>query len=91
MIILILCVRDSMDVLGGHLIMESDSFDVIKDIEEVGLDGVGVRGLAQDLQQGRVRHKEEARKQQALLLQIAVKEHVDDRKMKCVLWFQNSN
>lgn len=52
--------------------MESDTFDVVEDVEEVGLDGVGVRGLAQDLQQGRVRDKEETRKQQTLLLQIAV-------------------
>lgn len=56
----------------SHLVMESDTFDVVEDVEEVGLDGVGVRGLAQDLQQGRVRDKEETRKQQTLLLQIAV-------------------
>ena len=53
--------------------MESDTFDVVKDIEEVGLDGVGVGGLAQDLQQGRVRDEEEPRKQQTLLLQITVR------------------
>lgn len=52
--------------------MESDTFDVVKDVEQVGLDGVGVRSLAEDLQQGRVRDKEETRKQQTLLLQIAV-------------------
>lgn len=52
--------------------MEADTFDVVEDVEEVGLDGVRVRGLAQDLQQGRVRDKEETRKQQTLLLQIAV-------------------
>lgn len=52
--------------------MESDRFDVVEDVEEVGLDGVRVRRLAQDLQQGRVRDEEEARKQQALLLQVAV-------------------
>lgn len=39
--------------------MEFDTFDVIKDVEKVGLDGVRVRGLAQDLQQSRVRNKEE--------------------------------
>lgn len=54
--------------------MKSNSFDVVKDVEEVSLDGVGVRGLAQDLQQGCVRDKEEPRKQQALLLQIAERE-----------------
>lgn len=52
--------------------MESDTFDIVKDIEKVGLDGVGVRGLAQYLQQGRVRDKEETRKQQTLLFQIPV-------------------
>ena len=55
-----------------HLVMESDTFDVVKDIEKVGLDGVRVRGLAQDLQQCRVGDKDEARKQQTLLLQITV-------------------
>lgn len=51
--------------------MKADSFDVVKDVEQVGLDGVGVRGLAKDLKQGGVRDKEEPRKQQSLLLQIA--------------------
>lgn len=52
--------------------MESDGFNVVEHIKKVGLDGVGVRGLAQDLQQGRVRYKEETRKKQTLFLQIAV-------------------
>ena len=52
--------------------MESDTFDVVKDVEKVSLDGVGIRRLAQDFQQGRVRDKEETRKQQTLFLQIAV-------------------
>lgn len=52
--------------------MESDTFDVVEDVEEVCLDCVGVRGLAENLQQSRVRHKEETRKKQTLLLQIAV-------------------
>lgn len=52
--------------------MESNTFDVVEDVEEVGLDGVGVRGLAQDLKQGRVRDEEETRKYQSLLFQIAV-------------------
>lgn len=29
--------------------MELNRFDVIENVEEVGLDSVGVRGLAQDL------------------------------------------
>lgn len=55
-----------------HLFMKLDTLDIVKDIEKVGLDGVGVGGLAQDLQQGRIRDKEETRKQQTLLLQITV-------------------
>lgn len=58
-----------------HLFMKLDTLDIVKDIEKVGLDGVGVRGLAQDLQQGRIRDKEETRKQQTLLLQITVWPH----------------
>lgn len=54
--------------------MELNRFDVIENVEEVGLDSVGVRGLAQDLQQGGIRHKEETRKEQTLLLQIAVRQ-----------------
>ena len=52
--------------------MELDCLDVIKHRQEMGLDGVGVGGLTQDLQQGRVRHEEETREQQTLLLQVAV-------------------
>lgn len=52
--------------------MEADTFNVVKDIEQVGLDGVGVRGLAQYLQQCRVRHKKEPREQQTLLLQVPI-------------------
>lgn len=55
--------------------MKADSFDVVKDVEQVSLNGVGVRCLAKDLQQGCVRDKEEPRKQQPLLLQIAEREH----------------
>lgn len=55
-----------------YLVMKPNSFDVVEDVEKVGLDGVGVRGLAQDLQQRGVRHEEEAREQKTLLFQIAV-------------------
>ena len=44
-----------------HLVMKSDSFDVVEDVEKVGLDSVGVGGLAQDLQKSRVGDKEETR------------------------------
>jgi len=53
--------------------MEVDTFDVVKDIKQVSLDGVGVRCLAQNLQQRRIRYKEELWKQQSLFLQIPVK------------------
>lgn len=52
--------------------MEAYSFDVVKDIEKMSLDSVGVRGLAQNLQQGRVRDEEKTRKKQSLLLQITI-------------------
>ena len=51
--------------------MDGDGGDIIKDREEVGLDGVSVRGLAEYLQQGGVRHKEKPGKYQPLLLQIS--------------------
>ena len=53
------------------LFMEGDCGDIIKDGEEVSLDGVSVRGLPQYLQQGWVRHEEEPGKYQPLLLQIS--------------------
>lgn len=59
----------------NHLVVKADSFDVVKDVEQVGLDCVGVRGLAKDLKQGCVRDKEEPRKQEPLLLQIAERQH----------------
>ena len=54
--------------------MEADTLDVVEDVEEVCLDGVRVRRLAQDLQQGGVGDEEEARKQQPLLLQVAARQ-----------------
>ena len=51
--------------------MELDRLDVVKHGQQVGLDGVGVGRLTQDLQQGRVGHKEETWEQQPLLLQVA--------------------
>ena len=56
--------------------MEGDGGDIIKDGEEVGLDGVSVRGLAEYLQQGGVRHEEEPGKYQPLLFQISWKRDV---------------
>ena len=55
--------------------MELDGFEVIKHGQQVGLDGVGVTGLTQDLQQGRVRHKEESREEESLLLQVPKEKH----------------
>ena len=56
---------------GLHLVVEADTLDVVEDVEQVSLDGVGVGGLAQDLQQGGVRHEEEPREQETFLLQVA--------------------
>ena len=52
-------------------LMEGDSLDVVKDTQEVGLDGVGVRSLPKDLKQGWVRDEEEPREHEPLLLQVA--------------------
>ena len=52
------------------LIVEAHVLGVVKDAEKVGLDGVRVAGLTQNLQQRRVRHKEESWEGQTLLLQV---------------------
>ena len=52
--------------------MEAHVLGVVKDAEQVGLDGVWVAGLTQNLQQGRVRHEEEPREGQTFLLQVPV-------------------
>lgn len=41
-------------------LVELDALDVVKDVEEVSLYGVRVTGLTQNLQEGWVRHEEEA-------------------------------
>ena len=51
--------------------MEADILGVVKDRQQMGLDSVGVGGLAQDLKQGRVGHKEEAGEAETLLLKVA--------------------
>ena len=52
--------------------MEAHRLGVIEDAEEMGLNGVRVAGLTQNLQQRRVGHKEESREGQTLLLQVTV-------------------
>ena len=69
------CHKNQLVVAGQYLVMEAHTFDVVKDVEEVGLDGVRVGGLAQDLQERGVRHEEETREQEALLLQVAAVTH----------------
>ncbi len=51
--------------------MESDRLDVVKDTEQVGLNGMRIRGLAQDLQEGWIRHKEKPWEDETFLLQVA--------------------
>ena len=53
------------------LLVESDSLDIVKYAEQVGLDGVRVGGLPEDLEEGRVRHEEEAREDEPLLLEVS--------------------
>lgn len=50
--------------------MELDTFNVVKHIQQMGLYSVRIRGLPQNLQKGRVRDEEEARKAQSLFLQV---------------------
>jgi hypothetical protein len=52
------------------LLVEAHVLGVVEDAEQVVLNGVGVAGLTQDLQQGGVRHEEEARESQTLLFQV---------------------
>lgn len=51
--------------------MELDSFNVVKHVQQMGLDGVGVRCLAQNLQQSGIRDEKESRKTQPFLLQVS--------------------
>lgn len=66
-------------VNGQNLVIEFfvelDGLEVVKHGQQVGLDGVGVAGLTQDLQQGGVRHKEESGEQQTLLLKVSMGEN----------------
>lgn len=50
--------------------MELDSFNVVEYIQQMGLYGVGVRCLPQNLQKGRIRDKEEPRKANSFFLQV---------------------
>ena len=52
-------------------VVELDAGRVVEDGQQVRLDGVRVGRLTEDLQQRRVRHEEEARERQPLLLQVA--------------------
>ncbi len=60
-------VSDSVIVL----LVEGYGLDVVKDAQQVSLDGVGVRRLSENLQEGRIRHEEETREDEPLLLQVA--------------------
>lgn len=70
--------RDVFSLLGVesknlvvHLLVEAHSLGVVKHAQQVGLDGVRVAGLTQNLQQGGVRHEEESGEDQTLLLQVS--------------------
>lgn len=55
-------------------LVKLDVFGVVKDAEQVRLDGVRVAGLPENLKQGRVRNEEESREQKTFLLQVAGEE-----------------
>ena len=50
--------------------VERDSLDVIKDTQQVRLDGVRIGRLSENLEEGGVRDEEETRENQSLLLQV---------------------
>lgn len=62
-------------VNGQNLVVEFFvelySLEIVKHWQQVGLDGVGVASLTQDLQQSGVRHKEESGEQQTLLFKVS--------------------
>lgn len=68
------------------LLMEANSLGVVKDGEEVRLDGVWVWGLTQDLKQGRIRHKEESWEHHPLLFQISKEQSNIRTEAKGWLW-----
>ena len=51
--------------------MELDHLGVIKDAQQMGLDGVRVGRLAENLQESRVRDEEETWEQKTFLLKVA--------------------
>lgn len=55
----------------ANLVVEPDGFNVVKHIQQVGLYGVGVRRLPQDLQESRIWDEEESRKTQPFFLQVS--------------------
>mmetsp|Transcript_20779 Transcript_20779/g.35679 ORF Transcript_20779/g.35679 Transcript_20779/m.35679 type:complete len:2651 (-) Transcript_20779:3350-11302(-) len=57
-------------VRGGLLLLEQDGGDTVEQGLHVGLDGLGVRCLREDLQQHTVRHEIKAGERVPLLLQI---------------------
>ena len=58
----------------ADLFVEPNRLYVVKYVEQMGLDSVGVTGLSEDLKQGGVGHEEEPREEKSLLLQIAKRE-----------------
>jgi len=51
--------------------MESHSFDIVENVEQMSLDGVRVACLSKNFQEGRVRNEEKTRELQSLLFQIS--------------------
>lgn len=62
-----------MHNLTNYLFVEFDILDVVKDIEQMSLDGMRVASLTKNFQKYGIRHKKEARKQKSFLLQVAEK------------------
>ena len=52
------------------LLMEGDRLNVVKDAQQVSLDGVRVGSLPKNFQQSWVGHEEETREDESLLLEV---------------------
>ena len=68
------------------LLVKIDRLNVIKDTEEVSLDGVGIRGLPQNLQEGRIRDKEEPWEDQSLFLEVASERFLTEFQLLQKMW-----
>ena len=58
--------------------MKLDRLGVIKDAQQMSLDGMRITSLTKDLKKGGVRHKEETWEEETLLLKVPVTKGEND-------------